>query len=116
MQRKKYFRQTGMGSSSTFARIGSVLAPIVGRELGKHGRVIPILIFGACAALGGFLTLLLPETHGHVLPESIEEGERHLRVIHTIMKNSRQITRETYDRFGNTFIANIFSHDLELSI
>jgi len=68
-------RQTGMGSSSTCARIGSILAPIVGRELGKYGQTWPILIFTSCATISGFLTLLLPETHGHSLPESVEEGE-----------------------------------------
>jgi len=68
-------RQTGLGSSSMWARVGSILSSPVGRELGKYGRTWPLLIFAFFAAVGGFLTLLLPETYGHVLPESVEEGE-----------------------------------------
>ncbi len=68
-------RQTGLGSSSMCARIGSVLAPPVGRQLGRVNRLIPIVIFAAVSLLGGIATLALPETRGGVLPDSVEEGE-----------------------------------------
>ena len=37
--------------------------------------MVPMVIFGVCAVLAGLLTLLLPETFGQKLPETIEETE-----------------------------------------
>ena len=36
-------RNFGLGSSSTCARIGSIIAPYIGRELGKVGTTRPIV-------------------------------------------------------------------------
>ena len=68
-------RQTGLGSSSMFARVGSMLAPLIGRELSKVNVAIPIVIFAVASLVSGALTLLLPETHGRTIPDTIEEGE-----------------------------------------
>ena len=56
-------------------RVGSVLAPIVGRELAKINRSLTICIFSMVALIAGILTLFLPETLGKKLPDSIAEGK-----------------------------------------
>lgn len=68
-------RNTGIGTSSSIARVGSVLAPIVGREVAKINRDLVIVIFAVVALISGALTLFLPETNGKKLPDTIEEGK-----------------------------------------
>ena len=67
-------RNTGIGTSSSMARVGSVLAPIIGREVAKYNRDAVIIIFAVVALVSGSLTLFLPETNGKLLPDTIEEG------------------------------------------
>lgn len=47
-----------------------------------------MVIFAAVCFMAGLMTLSLPETKGHVLPESVEEGRRKIfgrvRDQHTI--------------------------------
>ena len=68
-------RTTGMGSASVFARFGSMLAPVVGRELGKVHPIATIVIFAFLSMIAGFLTLWLPETRGLKMIDTIEEAE-----------------------------------------
>lgn len=67
-------RNVGLGASSTFARIGGVIAPYV-NHLSEIWTPLPLVIFGSCALFGGSLSLLLPETLNKKLPESIQDGE-----------------------------------------
>ena len=57
------------------ARVGAVLAPVIGRELGKVNRSSVFVIFSLASLLSAFLTLFLPETRGKTLPDSILDGE-----------------------------------------
>jgi len=68
-------RNTGIGTCSSMARVGAVLAPIIGREVGRVNRDLVFVIFSVASLLSGFLTLFLPETRGKTLPDSIEDGE-----------------------------------------
>jgi len=69
-------RNVGLGSASMCARVGSIIAPFVGRELGQAtSPVVPLIIFGATSLLAGVLVLLLPETRNCPLPDTIEQGE-----------------------------------------
>ncbi|XP_055987645.1 organic anion transporter 3 isoform X1 [Sorex fumeus] len=67
-------RQTGMGISNLWARIGSMLAPLV-KITGELQPFIPNIIFGTVALVGGSAAIFLPETLNRPLPETIEDVE-----------------------------------------
>uniref|UniRef100_A0A1A7XNR9 Major facilitator superfamily (MFS) profile domain-containing protein n=1 Tax=Iconisemion striatum TaxID=60296 RepID=A0A1A7XNR9_9TELE len=67
-------RQTGLGVSSMFARVGGVLAPII-NMLHNHSPATPLIIFGASPLLGAVLALALPETADRPLPDTLEDVE-----------------------------------------
>ncbi|XP_072303766.1 solute carrier family 22 member 13 [Eucyclogobius newberryi] len=67
-------RQTGMGVSSMFARIGGVLAPMI-NMVHNHSPNTPLVIFGAGPLLGAVLALMLPETADRPLPDTVEDVE-----------------------------------------
>uniref|UniRef100_G3SV36 Solute carrier family 22 member 8 n=1 Tax=Loxodonta africana TaxID=9785 RepID=G3SV36_LOXAF len=54
-------RQTGLGLSNLWARVGSMMAPVV-KILAEVQPFIPNVIYGGMALLGGSAALLLPET------------------------------------------------------
>ncbi|XP_040068686.1 organic cation transporter protein isoform X1 [Ixodes scapularis] len=68
-------RNVGMGSSSTIARLGAIIAPFV-KELGHatHENV-PFGVYGTICILSGLSVLLLPETRDAQLPDTLLEGE-----------------------------------------
>ncbi|XP_033740119.1 organic cation transporter protein-like [Pecten maximus] len=72
-------RNGGMGASSCVARIGGMISPYIAQsgEIigGKFGQAFPLGVFGAASITAGLLCLLLPETLGKKLPETIEDGE-----------------------------------------
>lgn len=63
-----------MGISSMASRIGGILSPLI-TVLGDYYVPLPSIIIGTFAVVAGLLALLLPETKGKNLPETIEEGE-----------------------------------------
>ncbi|MEQ2238469.1 hypothetical protein ILYODFUR_033396 [Ilyodon furcidens] len=67
-------RQTGIGVSSMFARMGGVLAPII-NMLHNHSPATPLIIFGTSPLLGAVLALALPETADRPLPDTLEDAE-----------------------------------------
>lgn len=67
-------RNIGVGTSSMCARIGSMVAPFV-VSLGKNQSWLPPLIFGILPLIGAALCILLPETAGCELPETLQDGE-----------------------------------------
>jgi len=96
-------RNTGIGSCSSMARVGSVLAPIIGRELAKINRDLTIVIFAIVSLVAGLLTLFLPETLGRNLPDSLEEGEAFGKgesAFEICMKRKKVQPSETKDEIG----------------
>ncbi|XP_038156291.1 solute carrier family 22 member 13 [Cyprinodon tularosa] len=67
-------RQTGIGMSSMFARMGGVLAPAI-NMLHNHSPTTPLIIFGTSPLLGAILALALPETADRHLPDTLEDVE-----------------------------------------
>lgn len=69
-------RNIGMGSCAFWTRVGGVVAPQI-LFLNEFGtKALPLILFGVTTALGGILTLLLPETLGSKLPDSISDVEQ----------------------------------------
>ena len=56
------------------SRVGGILAPLI-LLLGDYWEPLPYVVFGSLAVLAGLTSLLLPETKGKPLPETLEEGE-----------------------------------------
>ncbi|XP_056104827.1 solute carrier family 22 member 13b [Rhinichthys klamathensis goyatoka] len=54
-------RQNGVGLNSMCARVGGILAPLIGL-LNVYHHSIPMVIYGSLPFVGGALTFLLPET------------------------------------------------------
>ncbi|XP_004596941.2 organic anion transporter 3 [Ochotona princeps] len=67
-------RQTGMGVSNLWARVGSMISPLV-KITGEIQPFIPNLIYGSIALLGGCAAIFLPETLNRPLPETLEDME-----------------------------------------
>ena len=65
-------RNAGLGSCSFFSRVGSIIAPFIGREVAQLSPIAPVLIFGVTSVLAGLLTLLLPETKNRISPDTIQ--------------------------------------------
>ncbi|CAB0009618.1 unnamed protein product [Nesidiocoris tenuis] len=67
-------RNAGLGAASTFARVGGILAPYVNIMV-EIWTPLPMIVFGVMAFISGASALLLPETLGKDLPETIADGE-----------------------------------------
>lgn len=63
-------RNTAVGTSSTIARIGGVIAPLLS---GLKPQSLSFIIMGTSALVGGILAVFLPETLGSPLPEKLED-------------------------------------------
>ncbi|XP_066288727.1 organic cation transporter protein-like [Branchiostoma lanceolatum] len=67
-------RNVGVGASSMWSRVGGIVSPFVMLSQQVWGP-LPYLIFGGLSILAGLSALLLPETRGVRLPDTLEEGE-----------------------------------------
>lgn len=67
-------RNIGVGSASTIARVGSMMAPFVA-TLNSVSPCLPPVIFGVMPLAAGMLVFMLPETLHRELPDTIAEVE-----------------------------------------
>nr|KAG5711087.1 hypothetical protein BaRGS_004731 [Batillaria attramentaria] len=71
-------RNSGIGASSVFARVGGIMAPYIanlGQSIGgEAATAVPLVIFGAAAMIAGVLLLCLPETLNRRLPETVQDA------------------------------------------
>ena len=70
-------RAGSMGLCSMVARVGGILAPFV-VLLGGGRPALPFLVFAVPAGMSAVFTLLLPETLGKPLPQTLAD------VTHTV--------------------------------
>ncbi|KAL5004603.1 hypothetical protein ScPMuIL_018059 [Solemya velum] len=85
-------RNAGIGVSSALSRIGGMVSPFA-RTLAGYILWGPGLIFGLMCLFVTVLMTRLPETHGHELPESIEELKEWYN-SKSKSKNKRNTTKE----------------------
>ncbi|XP_014251431.1 organic cation transporter protein-like [Cimex lectularius] len=84
-------RNTGLGSGSMCARVGSMVAPFIA-SLDQVNPNIPAAMFGASSFIAALLCLMLPETLNTILPVSLEDGE------HFGKKNKKETTNGTVNK------------------
>ncbi|XP_022617973.1 solute carrier family 22 member 5-like isoform X1 [Seriola dumerili] len=63
-------RNTALGACSMASRIGSIIAPYF-IYLRSYSISLPYILMGSLTALAGLLSLLLPESYGMPLPDTI---------------------------------------------
>lgn len=66
-------RNSAVGSSSAMSHVGSVASPYVADLLGAISWWAPSTLCGFCALLSGLLCLMLPETRGRALADTVDE-------------------------------------------
>ncbi|GLV48574.1 uncharacterized protein CBL_06013 [Carabus blaptoides fortunei] len=68
-------RSGGVGTASTTARFGALVAPFV-PLLGVYVQPLPMILFGVVSVIAGLLALKLPETLGIKLPDTVQDAIR----------------------------------------
>jgi len=67
-------RAQGISTVHIAGYVASIVSPYI-VDLVRISRFLPLTILGILALIGGVVGLMLPETLGAILPETIEDGE-----------------------------------------
>jgi len=97
-------RSNAVGISSVAARIGGFLAPFI-ISLQDSVRWLPNVIFSCLGITAGLLALLLPETKGFELMETVEEAEEFYKT-----RKQVKIKRKSFEESCSISSEVTFSH------
>ncbi|XP_021503412.1 solute carrier family 22 member 1 isoform X2 [Meriones unguiculatus] len=70
-----FIRNLGMMVCSALSDLAGIFTPFMVYRLMEVWQALPLILFGVLSLIAGAMTLLLPETKGMALPETIEEVE-----------------------------------------
>ncbi|XP_052025676.1 solute carrier family 22 member 1 [Apodemus sylvaticus] len=70
-----FVRNLAMMVCSALCDLGGIFTPFMVFRLMEVWQALPLILFGVLGLTAGAMTLLLPETKGVALPETIEEAE-----------------------------------------
>ncbi|XP_063299677.1 solute carrier family 22 member 2 [Pelobates fuscus] len=70
-----FIRNLGIMVCSSMCDLGGTITPFLVYRLADVWKELPLIVFAVLGTLSGILVLLLPETKGLSLPETIEEAE-----------------------------------------
>ncbi|XP_075720576.1 solute carrier family 22 member 2 [Rhinoderma darwinii] len=70
-----FIRNLGIMVCSSMCDVGGTITPFIVYRLANVWKELPLIVFAIIGIISGILVLLLPETRGHALPETIEEAE-----------------------------------------